>query len=93
MQNYYAHMLPAGVEQFWRSLDAPPPLAAVLKTHPIQFVAFYARNLPFLFYFMLAYVSGWNKIVALLYLLLTALDSYAGARIAAHPSSKPARSC
>ena len=73
MQNYYAQMLPAGVEQFWRSLDTPPPLAAVLKTHPIQFVAFYVRNLPFLFYFMLAYVSGWNKIMALLYLLLTAV--------------------
>jgi len=43
------------------------------KTHPIDFVSFYLRNLPFLFYFMLAYVSGWNKIVALLYLLLTAV--------------------
>ena len=73
MQNYYAHMLHAGVEQFWRSLDTPPALAVVLKTHPIDFVSFYLRHLPFLFYFMLAYVSGWNKIVALLYLLLTAV--------------------
>ncbi len=75
MQNYYAHMLHAGVEQFWRSLDTPPPLIAVLKAHPIDFVVFYLRNLPFLFYFTLAYVSGWNKIVALLYLLLTAVGS------------------
>jgi hypothetical protein len=73
MQNYYAHLLHAGVDQFWRSLDTPPPLAAVLKTHPVEFAVFYLRNLPFLFYFMLAYVSGWNKIMALLYLSLTAV--------------------
>jgi hypothetical protein len=73
MQNYYAHLLHAGIDQFWRSLNAPPPLTTILKTHPIEFATFYLRNLPFLFYFMVAYVSGWNKILAFLYLLLTAL--------------------
>ncbi len=73
MQNYYAHLLHGNVDQFWRSLDTQPPLAVVLETHPFDFVAFYLHNLPFLFYFMRASVSGWDKMVALLYLLFTAL--------------------
>jgi hypothetical protein len=60
------------VDCFWRSLDMPPSLGQVLKTQPREFFSFYFKNLPWLFYLMFAWVSGWNKILAALYLLLTA---------------------
>ena len=66
LQSYHAYHRGITIAQFFRSLDPPPSLGAILRSEPLEFITYYVRQIPVLAYNFLATASGWSKPFALL---------------------------
>jgi hypothetical protein len=72
LECYLARPFGGDLDRLWRSLDIPRGLGAILLHEPFQFIAFYLKGLPRFAYFVLAFLAGFNKVLAACYVFLTA---------------------
>jgi hypothetical protein len=75
-QDYYAQAYGGNVDRYWRSLEPPPPFGEILRRDAIGFAKFYFHNIPHLIYNAVAFLSGWSKSVAAVYLALAGYAAF-----------------
>ena len=80
LQSYSAYHRGITIAQFFRSLDPPPSLGAILRSEPLAFVSYYVHQIPVLAYDFLATASSWSKPFALLLVCVLAIAAIASRR-------------
>ena len=76
LQEFHAYRTHRMVDQYWHSLTPPPGLGEILRTEPLEFVAFVARGLPTFAHMLLAAASDLSKLGAAALLAAMALASW-----------------
>jgi hypothetical protein len=76
-QDYYANKSFGGdLDRYWRSLDLPPGLGAILRQDLKGFAGLYVHNVSYMAYIILAEVSEWSKLAAALYIAMAGLAAF-----------------